>query len=255
MGYSHILACALTALLAPAAPASALAQQAEVTSLSGEKLEAARAAIQRAAKATKDCLYLEASFSQHQASLLLAEPLKSAGQIQIRTKPACMVLRFSEPRKVLIRSDAVSHVVYDPSKAAAERYVFESNEIAKAIASFFSPDIEKTERHFFFVELTALKDALELRMVPRDEVTRKMLPELRVRFRGKDGVPDSIAYVNRDAERTTLTMSDLRLLKDVKKLQQPFDFKIPEGVTVVVHKVAAPKPAKQDKSKPAGDLK
>lgn len=206
--------------------------------LTGEELHSARAAVARTAESLEEVTLLRADYVQRQSSLLLAEPVVSKGRMSLRTDPGCLVLELTEPKALLVRSDATSHQIYDPAANRAERYLFESNEVAKALLACFSGELSKLEEVFEFVSIEKGEESTTLGLRPRTKRVRAMIESLRIELRAKDGAVVGIAYDNAEGEEVSMTLSKLELDPEVTEEERGvFDRPLPEGVELLVHRV------------------
>lgn len=216
---------------------STVPQDRPVESLDREQLAAARAVVERLAKKLEKVKYERAEYEQRRTSLLLAKPLTSSGRIHIRRKPACIVFEVLEPRPIVIRSDSTSHQIYYPEGKRAERYIFESNELARALFACFTADIAEIEKTFSIASFEQRDGLSILGFRPRDKKVHATLTSLLLTVRDENAVVCGVTYVNSDAESVSLVLEKIEL--DPKNVKGPdiFDPKLPEGVRLSVQRV------------------
>lgn len=236
---------ALVALAAPQdppveTPVETPEQEPEEAPLDEAELAAARKLIARASKALEGVLRVDAAFVQTQHSILLDEPLVSNGKLYLRAEPACLVLEFSDPRPVQLRSDATSHRVWERDKRRAERYDFEANDLAVALISIFTADIGKVEEHFRLVELAPGEQLTVLGMVPRAEELAAVLGGLELTVRNADAQVVAASYTNADGEATRLALDEIVHHEKGDDLDAVFDAPLPKGVRLEVHRIKRP---------------
>lgn len=229
----------ITLLLALCAP------QAEnsVKELAGTELQGAREVMARMAVKLKGVKRLHADFVQEQHTLLMDEPLVSRGRLGLRAEPGCLLLELNEPKHVLVRSDATSHQVYYPTQNKAERYLFESNELAKTLLSVLTVDVGTIEKAFLFsgIKITPKERVLELCL--RDQKKRQLLSRLWITVDHKTSTLSGVSYVNADGEKTALCFTKLRYVtprsspEDRERERDVFDKPLPEGTRLTVHTV------------------
>ena len=202
--------------------------------LKGEELEAVRQVLTHMSKRLKGIKHLRARYEQRQHSMLLEKPLVSHGRMHLRSKPGCLVLELEQPRRVIVRSDETSHQIYYPEKKRAERYLFESNELTKALLSIFTAKIAAIEDAFVPVSIAVGEEDSILGFRPRDKRVRLSLDRLRLTVRNKDAVLVGVSYSNADGEEVVINLSKVELDPKDQKGSKVFDRPLPEDVTVVV---------------------
>lgn len=213
--------------------------------LGEQALLEARATITRLAHKLEGVERLHANFVQEQHTLLMDEPLISRGRMSLRGKPGCLVLELKEPKHVILRSDATSHQVYYPADKKAERYLFESNDLAKTLLSILTVNVAELEKAFVIVghERDDKQETLELRL--RDVSKRQMVDHLRILIDPKTSLLNGVSFVNADGEKTLLRLTDLRYVTpesppaERAKERDVFDRPLPDGVRLVTHSVPA----------------
>jgi outer membrane lipoprotein-sorting protein len=227
------LPCAQDSQPVPAAPPH----------LEGRDLADARALIERVAKGLQGVERMHADFTQEQHTALLNKALSSAGRLSLRASPGCLVLELSRPKHAFVRSDTTSHRVYYPADKRAERYQFESNDLAKGLFSIMTARIASIEETF---QLTSLKrgaeqSVIELRL--RKATKQRILDSLSITVDNKHAGLLGLAFVNADGEKTTLRLSHLRRITAASSAEERaleadvFDRPLPKNVRVVVHRV------------------
>lgn len=205
--------------------------------LEGDELRLARATVAAVAKELEEVALLHGRYEQKQESLLLAEPIVTKGRFHVRMEPRCLVLEVREPRRALVRSDATSHQVYDPAKKRAERYVFESNELAKALIACMAGDAEQLERSFVFVGAEPGDESVRLTLVPRDKRVRTVLRELRLDVRSRDHALAALAYTNAEGETVSLAFTDVVRDPEDDPDADVFDRPLPDDVELIVRRI------------------
>lgn len=238
---------ALTALaaLAPLALRPDAAQ--DPPAASAQQRAAAQATLERIAKGFEDVRELRAEYTQEQDSLLLEEPLVSSGRLHLRADPGCIVLELDAPRRTLIRSDERTHLVYHPERKRAERFLFESNPLARALLACFSADLGRIEALFLVTGYSedAAKGRAILQLSPRREEVRAALRSLTLELDLELGLPVRIVQVNAEGEELRLSLGAI-----VRNPERPpgevpiFDRPLPADVQVLERRVPAPKPAR-----------
>ncbi len=208
--------------------------------LEGPELEAARAVVESLGKRLEKVERIRADYEQRQTSLLLDEPLISRGRLHLRAEPGCLVLELSEPRAVVIRSDATSHQIYHPDLKRAERYLFESNETAKALLACFTGSVSRIEEAFVFVAIESTDATTTIDVRPRDERIRAFLARLRLTVRKSDAALVGVSYENRDGEEVSMRLSAIEFDPEVAP-PDVFDRPLPKDVRVIVHRVETAK--------------
>lgn len=207
------------------------------------ELQKARALVQRVAKALEGTEEMHGDFVQEQHTLLLDEPLISEGRLHLRSKPGCLVLDLEKPKRVLVRSDERSHQVYYPAEKKAERYLFESNELAKSLLALLSSDITKIESGFDITGFEANETLEVIELRPSDVEKRKLVDKLRLSVSKTKSSLREVSFVNADGERTVLRLSKLEMIKADSPPQERereghvFDAPLPKDVRLVVHNV------------------
>ncbi|HVS18527.1 MAG TPA: outer membrane lipoprotein carrier protein LolA [Planctomycetota bacterium] len=169
---------------------------------------AARSTLERIAKGLDGVRELRAEYTQEQHSLLLDEPLVSSGHLHLRAEPGCIVLEVEKPRPALIRSDSKSHLVYHPTTKRAERFLFESNELTKALLACFTADLARIEGLFSitaYSEDPATKRATLSLQPERDEI-RAAVRSLTLEIDLATGLPTRIIQVNPEGEELRLSL-------------------------------------------------
>ena len=218
--------------------------------LDEQALLEARASVTRLAHGLEGVERLHANFVQEQHTLLMDEPIISRGRMSLRAKPGCLLLELKQPKHILLRSDATSHQVYYPAAKKAERYLFESNDLAKTLLSILTVNVAELEKAFVIVghERGERKETLELRL--RDVSKRRLVDHLRIMINPKTSRMSGVSFVNADGEKTVLRLTDLRQVtsesseQERAKERDVFDRPLPKGVRLVVHSVPAKAPAK-----------
>ncbi len=226
--------------------------QAPDEALQGEALEAARATVTQLAKHLEDVERLHGDFVQEQHTLLMDKPLISKGRMSLRGEPGCLLLELKEPKHVLLRSDSTSHQVWYPAEKKAERYLFESNDLAKTLLSILTVDVAQLEKAFVITghEHGKEEDALVLRL--RDESKRRVVDHLRIVIEPKQSTLNGVSFVNSDGEKTVLRLNNVRYVtpestKEERALERDvFDTPLPEDVRLIVHSV----PSRDSKAPP-----
>jgi hypothetical protein len=208
---------------------------------SAPDLTAARTAIERLAKTMEKVERIRAHYVQYQESLLLAEPLVSKGTLHLRAEPACLLLELAEPRPVIVRSDPKSHQMYWPTEKLAERWLFRSNELARALLRCFSADIRAVEEIFEIRAFTPGEKTSELLLVPRDDKLRRYLATLSLTLSNETGNLVGITHQNAEGERVRFELSELDLAPDPTVENALFDRPLPSDVRLLVHEVKEPK--------------
>jgi hypothetical protein len=204
---------------------------------------AARAALGRVAKKLEGVRELRADYTQEQHSLLLEEPLVSRGRMHLRAEPGCIVLELDEPRRALIRSDARTHQIYHPERQRAERFLFESNELARALLACFSADLERIEEIFTIAAYAedAEQRRARVELVPRREEVRAALRALTLELDLEQLLPVRIVQVNSEGEEVRLDLARIVLDPERAPGETPiFDRPLPPGVEVVERRVPPP---------------
>ena len=232
-----LAAAALSAL--PARPPLLQDPPAPREALSEAELGTAREALERLAEGMEEVRELRAAYTQVQESLLLEEPLVSSGTLHVRKDPGCLVLEVEQPRPLLVRSDARTHLVYHPERKRAERFVFESNELTRSLLACFTGDARRVEQVFVFtgVETTA-PDVVRLDLSPRGEALREHVTRLSLSIDVARRVPLSIVQVNPEGEELTLELSKVTLDPERDPDEVPiYDRPLPADVKVVERKV------------------
>jgi outer membrane lipoprotein-sorting protein len=201
----------------------------------GEMQSAAQATLERIAKGLEDVRELRAEYTQEQASLLLDEPLVSNGILHLRAEPGCIVLEVEKPRAVLIRSDAKTHLVYHPATKRAERFLFESNELAKALLACFTADLGRIESLFRITDYSedpTTKLAV-LSLHPLREEVRAAVRSLTLEFDLAAGLPTRIVQVSAEGEELRLSLRNIVRNPERPPGETPiFDRPLPKDVEV-----------------------
>jgi hypothetical protein len=238
-----LLAALLAASLLGQAPARALDGPARKAPLTEEALRAARATLGRIAEGLEGVRELRADYTQEQDSLLLAEPLVSSGRLHLRADPGCIVLELEKPRLAWIRSDAKTHQIYHPDRKRAERFLFESNELARALLACFSADLARIEELFQITDFSADPDHARalVHLTPRRGEVRAAVAALTLEFDLATGLPVRIVQVGAEGEELRL-----RLRNTVRDPQRPpgevpvFDRPLPADVELIERRIAPP---------------
>ncbi len=225
----------LIALTFPAARAAPRAQEPAVD------LAAAREALERLAKQMEKVQLLRARYRQVQESLLLAEPLVTSGTLHLRSRPGCVLLELTEPRHVLVRSDGKSHQVYWPDEKRAERWLFRSNELARALLRCFSPDILRIEETFEIRAFDRGESTSVVSLVPRDQRIHRYLASLKLTLSNENGGLTAVAHENAEGEHVRFELTDVDLDPDAEVETPLFDRPLPADVRLLVHEVKEPK--------------
>jgi len=218
-------------------------QTTEPAALEGEALTRARASVERLAEGMRGVERLHADFVQEQHTLLLEEPLVTQGRLHLRKAPGCVVLDVAEPRPSVVRSDERSHQVYHPDRKRAERYLFESNEVAKSLLAVMTADLAAIEEAFRITGHEAGEEGRALVLRPREAQHRRRVDSLRLESGPEGRVLRSVSFVNGEGERTVLRLSKLRRVgpksssEERARERDVFDRPLPKDVEVVVHRV------------------
>jgi hypothetical protein len=203
---------------------------------------AARATLTRVAKGLEGVRELRANYRQEQHSLLLDEPLVSRGRLHLRADPGCIVLELEKPRRVRIRSDAKSHLVYHPDRKRAERFLFESNEVARALLACFTADLARVEELFRISDYRELPEKRRaiIELDPRREAVRAVVARLTLELDLESGLPVRIVQVSPEGEELRLERSDVERDPERPPDETPiFDLPLPEDVEVIERRVPA----------------
>ena len=198
------------------------------------------------AREMEDVRYLRAEYAQFQKSILRPEPITSRGLMHVRTEPGCIVLELRDPRPVWIRADATTHQVYHPTQKRAERFLFKSNELAKALLSFFGADIRALETTFKITDYTVDEDAkrAQYELIPKWEELAKRVRRLSLTVDLKTYLPIAIEQVSPDNDGDGQD-EELRFeLSNIERNPKPtpgetpvFDRPLPKDTQVVEHEV------------------
>lgn len=213
------------------------------TGIEDETLKQARALLLRVAEELEGVEQLHGEFVQEQHTLLLDEAIRSEGRLHLRAKPGCLLMELQKPRQVEIRSDAKTHQVYHPAQKKAERYLFESNELAKSLLSILTADLGKIEEGLEVRAFTGGEEQSTIELRPKDPKRRKVVETLSLTVDTKGASLKSVSFSNSDGERTVLSLSKLRKVdgassaEDRKLESAVFDRPLPEDVKVIVHRV------------------
>jgi hypothetical protein len=209
-----------------------------------QRLEA-RVLLARVAESMREVRELRADYQQEQESILLEEPLLSSGRLHLRAEPGCVVLEILQPRPAVIRSDAKSHQVYHPRTKRAERFLFESNDLAKALLACFSADLARIEELFavqgFAVDTERGRARIDL--LPKSDEVKAALRSLRLELDLATLAPAGIVQTNAEGERLTMRLGSLVKNPERAPGEVPiFDRPLPADVQVIERRIP---PAKQ----------
>jgi hypothetical protein len=203
---------------------------------------AANAALEAVAEHFAEAPYHALDYVQRQHSLLTTEPLVTKGRLWVRREPPVLLFHAADRTRSAIRMDGVSHQVWLRERGRAERYLFERNELAAALHACFAGDFRALDRVFELESLAPLGEgeeaALRLAFVPRSKRVARAVTRLELVLRDRELV--SLAFANREGERTEL---DLTRVKKQPELEDPgafFALELPEGVTLRERKVELP---------------
>ena len=211
------------------------------TSSPAEMKRAARATLEGIAKGLEGVHELRADYTQEQTSLLLTEPLVSSGRLHLRAKPGCILLELEKPRAVWIRSDEKTHQIYYPERKRAERFLFESNELARALLACFSADLARIEAIF---DITGYnEDPAHARAVvhltPKLDAVRTAVAELTIEFDLTAGMPVRIVQVGAEGEELRLSLRNIVRNPELEPGKVPiFDRPLPADVEVIERRIA-----------------
>lgn len=214
-----------------------------VKELLGPELQSARAVVARMSAKLKGVERLHADFVQEQHTLLMEEPLISRGRLSLRAEPGCLLLELNEPKHVLVRSDATSHQVHYPTQKKAERYLFESNDLAKTLLSVLTVDVGAMEKAFLFTGLKVTEEQRVLELCLRDTKKRQLLSRLWITVDHKTSTLSGVSYVNADGEKTALRFTKLRYVtaesspEERTRERDVFDRPLPKGTRLTVHAI------------------
>lgn len=207
-------------------------------------LEAARARLAQVAKKMEKVERLQASYIQYQESLLLAEPLVSQGTLHLRAEPGCLLLEVGGDRPVQVRSDQKSHQMYWPREKTAERWLFRSNELARALLRCFSAEVGRLEEAFEIRGYASQAGQSKLRLVPREKKLQRHLAALVLEIDETSQQLVGIAHENAEGEHVRLVLSKIDLAPAAQAQDALFDAALPSDVRLLVHEVKEP-PTKQ----------
>ena len=203
-------------------------------------LAGARAALERLAKAMEKVERLRARYTQRQESLLLAEPILSKGTLHLRADPGCILLELGGERIVRVRSDAKSHQVYWPEEKRAERWLFRSNELARALLRCFSADVRRMEEVFEIRGYTRGELVSEVVLTPRDSKLHRYLASLKLSLDSASSQLVALAHENAEGEHVRFELADVDLDPDAKLEDALLDEPLPKEVRLLVHEVKDP---------------
>ena len=220
-----IASVTILALSSPSAPDSNRAMRAQ-----DDERTLARAWLEKVAAGLEGVAFLRAKYTQTQHLATLLKPRVTKGRLFFRRDPACLLLHVAPEGELRIRMDETSHRVYRPKDKRAERYLFETNHLNRALMRCFTSEIRELEKTFEIRAFRALEDTIEIDLAPRDEKARTFLRLLTLRIRATDAAIVSIAYVDAGGDEVRIDLSSVEKAPKPEEVRALFDAELPDDV-------------------------
>ncbi|MCA8957287.1 MAG: hypothetical protein KDC87_14525 [Planctomycetes bacterium] len=227
------------------------AQEAEVRDLAQ-----VRTALHKLAKAHGKARFLAAEYRQERTSALLRKPLVSTGTLVLRLDPPCLVFTASGANGTKIRLTRDTYEVYRPSRARLERTVLPDPTQAAALFGAFRPVPEVLEARFRITRAVrrtrrvarAEQRLLEVTLVPKDAAEAKLIRQLSITLDETGNRLHAIAYRDPQGDAVRLFLDKLQVRDKVDAAA--FDWTVPKGTEVLVHRPPKPQVPKSGASPP-----
>lgn len=197
--------------------------------------EAAREALKKLAGRFQDLRTLSCRVTQSRTTVLLEEPITSAGKLYYRREPGKLVFRMTEPRRTELHFDRKTYQVYRPEEKRLERLEFPDDEVSTYLLMVFQPKPEEIEKRFAVKAGKVVDGKVEVRLDPTDEKVRRRLRRLTLVLEKSNATLRSISYTDPDGDEVRFDLSEITLNPALPP--ETFKLTVPAGTRILNHQV------------------
>lgn len=225
----------VSALLLAVVPAQAPPPTPSPPPVDPAVVQAGEALLRAHAERSRTMHVLVAGYQQTRTTKLSKQPLQSEGTFLFVRDPACIVFRARTPRESVVRLRPALYEVFRPQQKRLERFRLDGPELSEGLFAAIGGDADVLLREFA-VQACGPDPADATRtllvLLPRRELVRERLVELRLSLRTKGGELAAVAYRDPAGDLVEIALRDV-----VVDPEQPpsCEFDVPEGTTVVEH--------------------